>query len=373
MDIRKHRGWQVVPLALIFCFGYAIAQDGEAADSDADAPAAQLASDTAVAFSQPELEQMLAPIALYPDALLAQMLMAATYPLEVVEAARWSQANPDLQGDAAVRAVATQTWDASVKALVAFPQVLATMNDRLEWTERLGDAFLGQQAQVMDTVQDLRRRAKLAGTLSEDEKLAVNDDADGDIEIGSDDTGTIYVPYCDPFVAYGAWPWAQYAPVSWAPWPDYSGYNRCNWGPGIYVQPVVLFGNFSWHRHRLHDRRYPRPPHGQPIVWHHDPIHRHGVAYRDPAMDRVHPRVLQSSIAAGIPLPPTALPSAGFVGPRIVSPRYGGGTPRTAYGAELRMVHGGAASAGSHTSAPAPSGGSAHSSSAPSGSTTHSH
>src|SRR5579863_10416595 len=141
MNTRKRFGSRTVLLALIFCFGHAGAQDSEAANSEADTPVAQLASNTAAVFSQPELEQMLAPIALYPDALLAQMLMAATYPLEVVEAARWSQANPGLQGDDAVRAVATQTWDASVKALVAFPQVLATMNDRLEWTERLGDAF----------------------------------------------------------------------------------------------------------------------------------------------------------------------------------------------------------------------------------------
>jgi len=94
------------------------------------------------AFSQEDLDRMLAPIALYPDALLSQILMAATYPLEVVEAARWSRAHPGLQGDQAVRAVEQQAWDPSVKSLVAFPQILVMMDAKLEWTERLGDAFL---------------------------------------------------------------------------------------------------------------------------------------------------------------------------------------------------------------------------------------
>src|SRR6187551_1368777 len=96
---------------------------------------------THTVFSQQDLDQMLAPIALYPDSLLSQILMAATYPLEVVQAARWSRANPGLHGDRAVRAVAERDWDPSVKSLVAFPQILAMMDAKLEWTERLGEAF----------------------------------------------------------------------------------------------------------------------------------------------------------------------------------------------------------------------------------------
>src|ERR1700754_4103772 len=99
-------------------------------------------------FSPEELDQMLAPIALYDDALLSQVLMAASYPLEIVEAARWSQANPNLKGDAAVSAVADKTWDVSVKSLVAFPSVLKQLNDHLDWTQKLGDALIGQQADV---------------------------------------------------------------------------------------------------------------------------------------------------------------------------------------------------------------------------------
>src|SRR5512142_1269857 len=122
-------------------------------------PPAGVSTPAQPAFSQPELDQMLAPIALYPDPLLSQILMASTYPLEIVEAARWSRANPSLKGDDAVRAVQQRDWDPSVKSLVAFPQILQMMDEKLDWTERLGDAFLAQEAQVMDTVQNLRQKA----------------------------------------------------------------------------------------------------------------------------------------------------------------------------------------------------------------------
>ena len=106
------------------------------------------AQESARSVTAEQLDQMLAPIALYPDALLAQVLMAATYPLEVVEAARWSQANPNLKGDAAVAAVKDKSWDVSVKSLVAFPSVLKQLSDHLDWTQKLGDALIGQQADV---------------------------------------------------------------------------------------------------------------------------------------------------------------------------------------------------------------------------------
>src|SRR6267378_7694659 len=111
------------------------------------------------AATQQELDQMLAPIALYPDSLLSQIFMASTYPLEVVEAARWSRANPGLSGEAAVGAVGERDWDASVKSLAAFPQVLAMLDQHLEWTARLGDVFIAQEPQVMETVQSLRQKA----------------------------------------------------------------------------------------------------------------------------------------------------------------------------------------------------------------------
>src|SRR5664279_2609557 len=146
------------------------------------------------AFTQQELDQMLAPIALYDDSLLSQILMAATYPLEVVQAARWSSANPALKGDAAVQAVNSQNWDPSIKSLVAFPQVLQTMDQKIEWTERLGDAFLAQQSQVMDTVQRLRQKAQQAGNLSSNAQVDITQGDDA-IEIEPANPEVVYVPY----------------------------------------------------------------------------------------------------------------------------------------------------------------------------------
>ena len=114
-----------------------------------------------------QLEQLVAPIALYPDALLSQILMASTYPLEVVAAARWSQANLTVTGDALQTAMGQQPWDPSVKALAAVPQTLQMMNEKLDWTQQLGDAFLAQQNDVLDAVQRLRARADLKGIAAE--------------------------------------------------------------------------------------------------------------------------------------------------------------------------------------------------------------
>src|SRR6266700_3345215 len=131
-------------LALLLCVSVAFAQTVPPAPRNA-------------AATQQELDQMLAPIALYPDSLLSQIFMASSYPLEVVEAARWSRANPGLKGQEAVAAVEPKDWDPSVKSLAAFPQVLAMMDQQLEWTARLGDVFVAQEPQVMETVQNLRQ------------------------------------------------------------------------------------------------------------------------------------------------------------------------------------------------------------------------
>ena len=120
-------------------------------------------------FGREQLDQMLAPIALYPDPLLAQVLMAATYPGDVSEAVAWAKAHPDAKGDDAVRQVASQPWDPSVQALVAFPQALATLGQDPAWVQRLGDAFLAQPEDVMDAVQRLRHKAQAAGHLESNE------------------------------------------------------------------------------------------------------------------------------------------------------------------------------------------------------------
>jgi hypothetical protein len=241
------------------------------------------------AFTQQELDQMLAPIALYPDSLLSQILMASTYPLEVVEAARWSKANPNLTGDQAVQAVAQNAWDPSVKSLVAFPQVLTMMDEKLDWMHRLGDAFLSQQAQVMDTVQNLRQKASAAGNLKSTDQVRV-DQQGQTIVVESPNPQVVYVPYYDPMVIYGPWWWPAYPPVYWAPWPGYfvrPGFGvGFAWGLGIAVGERFFFGAFDWpHRHinivNVTNFYYRNDA---MRAWEHDSIHRRGVLYRDESL-----------------------------------------------------------------------------------------
>lgn len=160
-----------------------------------------------------ELDAMLAPIALYPDPLVAQILMAATYPLEVVEADRWLQepANAALTSEQLVGALDQQAWDPSVKSLVPFPQILHMMDSNLDWTERIGNAFLADEAAVMDAVQRLRQRAQAAGKLvsSPQQDVSTND---GVIEIEPADPGMVYVPVYDPALVYGLWPYPAFPP-----------------------------------------------------------------------------------------------------------------------------------------------------------------
>ena len=243
-------------------------------------------------YSQPELDQMLAPVALYPDPLLSQVLMAATYPIEVVEAARWSRANLGLRGDDAVRAVQNEDWDPSVKSLVAFPQILQRMDENLEWTRSLGDAFLAQEQQMMDQVQLLRQRAEASGNLLSDEQIRVVREGPV-IVVRPARPEYVYVPYYDPLVVYGTWWWPDYRPVYWAPWPGYARPRPSYafwWGRPTSISLNFFFGDFDWGRRHVrvaHNSYYYRQPvfvsrnfaadHGR---WQHDPHHRHAVAYR---------------------------------------------------------------------------------------------
>ena len=256
-----------------------------------------LAAQQEAHFSQAELDQMLAPIALYPDTLLSHILIASTYPLEVVQAARWSRDHPGLEGETAVAAVEGQDWDPSVKALVAFPQVLARMNDDLEWTQRLGDAFLLQESQVADSIQDLRARAYDAGNLDSLEHAHVHREP-GSIIIEPASSHVVYVPYYDTRVIYGGWWWPAYPPIYWA-YPHgypafYYGTTWFSWGPAIRISPFFFFSSFHWpYRHVVvvHHHRHPRhhrfhsgrdvARHDGARKWRHDPKHRRGVAYHD--------------------------------------------------------------------------------------------
>ncbi|MCU0554554.1 MAG: DUF3300 domain-containing protein, partial [Syntrophales bacterium] len=166
-------------------------------------PAALSAQDApAKTFKQEELDQLLAPIALYPDELLTQILMASTYPLEVVQAERWAKQNKSLKGDALKSALDKQPWDASVKALVPFPDVLSMMSEKLEWTQKLGDAVLAQQKDVLDTVQKLRKKAAEAGNLKSSKEQAVKKEGDI-IIIEAANPQVVYVPAYNPTVVYG--------------------------------------------------------------------------------------------------------------------------------------------------------------------------
>ncbi|BAK76837.1 protein of unknown function [Pseudogulbenkiania sp. NH8B] len=242
-------------------------------------------------YTQAELDQMLAPIALYPDSLLTQVLMASTYPLEVVEAARWSRDHPGLKGDQAVREANRNDWDPSVLSLLAFPQVLQMMDEHLDWTEQLGDAFLAQEDQVMDTVQRLRDKAWEQGSLRSNRYLRVAREHTV-IVIEPADPEIVYVPYYDPLVVYGAWWWPGYPPYYWI-WPGYYVGPTVGiyWGTGITVGVGFFFGNFDWPRRHVTivnvNNYYFRPhvTHREwldrkgPFRWEHDPSRRGNVPY----------------------------------------------------------------------------------------------
>ncbi|MEN1728839.1 MAG: DUF3300 domain-containing protein, partial [Pseudomonadota bacterium] len=144
-------------------------------------------------FTEAELDSILAPIALYPDSVLSHVLIASTYPLEVIQAARWSRDNPDLDGELAVASVEDFDWDPSVKALTAFPELLERMDEDIEWTQQIGDAFLAQEASVIASIQNLRDRAYAQGHLRTNDHVRVVRE-ERIIYIEPKRTRTVYVP-----------------------------------------------------------------------------------------------------------------------------------------------------------------------------------
>ena len=263
-------------------------------------PEAEVQPEEAVqrTYSQQELDQLLAPIALYPDALLAQVLMAATYPLEVVQASRWLKAHPALKGDALQAALLEESWDPSVKGLVTVPQVLTMMDERLDWTQKLGDAFLEQGDAVMDTVQRLRGRAQGAGNLTSTPQQTVTTEG-GTIRIEETNPQVFYVPVYNPTLVYGPWWWPA-PPYYWYP----PGYVVT--GPAIYFGVGLavghaIWGDCDWYRrnvtrnvHRYNDfnRAHVEDPH-----WHHDVEHRKGVPYQDEVTRREFGREIPGAVA----------------------------------------------------------------------------
>ncbi len=244
-------------------------------------------------FKAEELDQLAAPIALYPDPLVAQVLMASTYPLEIVQAARFVKDNPSLKGDHLNEALKKQTWDDSVKSLVSFPQVLTMMDQKLDWTQKLGDAFLAEQKELMGAIQRLRARAQAEGNLKSTPEQNVTVEPAGAaapalpaptpaqpqgpppqtvviqqapptvIRIESTNPQVVYVPTYNPTVVYGAWPYPAYPPYY------YYSYTKNVNNTNVANQRIQTYSGSGQGTTRT--------------SWQHNPENRKGVQYRDPS------------------------------------------------------------------------------------------
>jgi hypothetical protein len=222
-------------------------------------PQAALAPADAASSADQQLDQLVAPVALYDDPLLVDVLTASSHPADVVEAQSWISipANVALKGDALAAALAGQTWDPSVKALVRFPQILNLMYGHLDWTERLGQAFIADPAAVMESIQRMRRRAQSAGTLNSSAQQIVVDDG-GFVTI-TPPASDIYIPAYDPWCVYGSW--SVSAPFYYTSWPGYCTAKDgiLDFGVGFH-RPFGYWrrGDFDWLHHdiRIHNDRF---------------------------------------------------------------------------------------------------------------------
>jgi hypothetical protein len=287
---------RLVMIALVWCVPL-----GAMAQQPVSAPTQPL-------LKPAELDQLVAPIALYPDALLSEVLIASTYPLEVVQAERWAKSNNSLKGEALTAALAKQGWDDSVKALAQVPNVLTMMADQLEWTQKLGDAVLAQQPELMDAIQRLRGRAQANGKLqsTKEQTVTVKSGAPAQGGGGQAQEGQapaqyivieptspteMYVPYYDPAVVYGAWPYPDYAPYYFPAPPGY--YAGGAIAAGIAFGSAVaighaIWGNCDWGRRNINVanrnvniNNLDRSNINNFNKWEHNADHRHGVKYNN--------------------------------------------------------------------------------------------
>ena len=258
-------------------------------------------------FSPEQLDQIVSPVALYPDSLLMQILMASTYPLEVIEAERWAKKNPNLKGDELDKALTGKGWDPSVKSLTHFPTVLARMSDNLDWTKDMGDAFLGQQKDVLDAIQRMRRKAYELGNLkstpeqkvivepapakAEGQTVVVQQAPPQVIKIEPAQPQVVYVPTYSSTVVYGPPPPTVYYPAVYAYPPGYvATASLLSFGAGMAVGAAV-WGNCNWNSGDVNvnynysntSNRNVSNVNQKPEQWRHDPQHRQGVNYRNDA------------------------------------------------------------------------------------------
>jgi len=293
-------------------------------------------------LSADQLDDLVAPIALYPDPLISQILVAATYPLEIVEASQWLQHNPNLTGAALTEAVTNQNWDPSVQALVAFPDVMKFLMEDIAWTTNLGNAFLAQESEVMDAVQRMRARAAQNGKLNSSPQEVVTQTYEAGrpiYEILPAQPDVIYVPYYDPFWIWGAplyypyprWYYPPHAHVLYygpavslrfyygAGW---QGWNSWGWYPGWSTRTVVVNNTFV-HRYNFNSSHLTNL--SGTTTWTHDVTHRQGVPYPSPALteryrsgvrENLNSRILSVGGSRGAPAQvtrpaPTSAPSSG--------------------------------------------------------------
>lgn len=250
-----------------------------------------------IQLEQGELAQLLAPIALYPDTLLTHILIATTYPLEIVHAKRWLTKHQNYTDQKIAKKLKKKEWDESVKVLISFPSVLKRLNDDLAWTQKIGDAFLLNESQVLESIQQLRRKAQASGSLDNMSNMTISYEQ-SHIVIEPIEQKVIYVPYYDTRVVYGHWGWSHYPPIFWhvprniyARHYSYGRYNPFYWHNAVHISAHFYFGAFHWHRKHVVVTPYPKrihyPHHSRRKVvrssgskrWFHKPTHRRGVKY----------------------------------------------------------------------------------------------
>ncbi len=280
-----------------------------------------------VSRSPAQIDALVAPIALYPDPLLAQILTASTYPLEIVLADRWLQApeNAALHGDSLAAALLPQPWDPSVKSLVPFAPILNMMDENLAWTEQLGDAFLADEGAVMDSVQRLRHQAQQSGSLRSTAQQNVIQQGP-DVQIEPPNPDVLYIPAYDPNMAYGTWPYPEDPPFYFPD--DYGGVPIGPYGFGwmsvAIVAPLWGWGYCDWHGHGIgvnwnqFNAMGGHLPGHSVGPWHHNVDHRLGVPYRD---SRTRERFLGASATPDARRAVRGYPPPGAPALRVEAPR----------------------------------------------------